>query len=233
MNMLRILSFLIMLFPLFLLAQETGTASYYADKFQGKATASGELYDKNAYTAAHRTLPFGTKLKITYLKNKKFVVVKVNDRGPFNDSRVVDISRAAAEKLDLVRAGTGQVSVEKISDSLAKVIAPYVFTGENANLATAPAVQDSFFRVYIAKIPKKGFGVQVGAFKETKVLFEKIAFLNEKGYKNVTVHIDNTQTPPIYRAIIGPYPTQKEADIMQKALKKEGFKGLVITLEKL
>lgn len=231
--MLRILFFYVLLFPCFAFTQDIGGASYYADKFQGKATASGELYDKNAYTAAHRTFPFGTKLKVTNLKNKKIVVVKVNDRGPFSNSRIVDISRAAAEKLDLIRAGTGQVSIEKISDSLAKAIAPYLFTPENPSLATAPAAQDSFFRVYVAKIPKKGFGIQLGAFKDTKTLFEKIAFLNEKDYKNVTVHIDNTQTPPLYRVIIGPYTTQKEADAIQKSLKKEGFKGLVITLEKL
>ncbi len=230
--MLRILFLFCLFAPCLLFAQETGGVSYYADKFQGKATSSGELYDKNAYTAAHRTLPFGTKLKVTNLKNKKVVVVKVNDRGPFSRNRVIDVSRVAAEKLDLVRAGTGEVSIEKISDSLAKVIAPYLFSKE-VPLPVPVVAQDSFFRIYTTKIPKKGFGIQLGAFKDVKTMFEKVAFLNEKGYKNVTVHINTAETPPVYRIIIGPYPAQVEAEAMQAALKKEGFKGIVITLEKL
>lgn len=227
--MLRILFFYCLMIPFIALAQDiTGGVSYYADKYQGKPTSSGELYDMAAYTAAHRTYPFGTKLKVTNLKNKKYVVVKVNDRGPYSTSRIIDVSRIAAEKLDILWAGTGQVSIEKISDSVARIIAPYVFAKE-----TTPIVSDSLFRVYIAKIPKKGYGVQLGAFKEVKTMFDKIAILNEKGYKNVTVQINTTQIPPMYRVIIGPYSELTEAETNQKALTKDGFKGIVVTLEKL
>lgn len=95
-------------------AQEYGIASYYADDFQGKETASGEKYDKNKLTGAHKTLEYGTVIKVTRLDNKKSVQVRINDRGPFIKGRVVEVSKRAAESLDLVTAGTTQVKVEVV-----------------------------------------------------------------------------------------------------------------------
>jgi len=93
---------------------QEGEASYYANKFQGKKTASGELYDKKALTAAHRKLAFGTKVKVTYLKNGKSVVVKINDRGPYAKSRLIDLSHAAAQKIEMLDDGHGKVKLEVI-----------------------------------------------------------------------------------------------------------------------
>lgn len=90
----------------------TGLASYYADSLDGGATASGEPYDKNALTAAHRTLEFGTKVQVTYLKNGKSVEVTINDRGPHVDERIIDLSGAAASKLGLIDAGIGEVRID-------------------------------------------------------------------------------------------------------------------------
>jgi rare lipoprotein A len=90
----------------------TGTASYYADKFHGKKTASGEMFDQEDYTAAHRTLPFGTKVLVTNLENNKSVVVRINDRGPFKKSRLIDVSRAAAEELDMIKTGVVEVEIK-------------------------------------------------------------------------------------------------------------------------
>lgn len=92
---------------------EEGIASYYADSLDGNPTASGESYNKNAMTAAHRTLPFGTKVKVTNLSNHKSVVVRINDRGPHIENRIIDISGAAAEKLGLLDSGTTRVRIEK------------------------------------------------------------------------------------------------------------------------
>ena len=92
---------------------EEGIASYYADSLDGNPTASGEPYDKNAMTAAHRTLPFGTMVEVTNLSNDKSVVVRINDRGPHTKNRIIDVSRAAAEKLDILDSGTTKVRVEK------------------------------------------------------------------------------------------------------------------------
>ena len=86
-----------------------GVASYYS---WGARTASGEKYDPRQLTAAHRTLPFGTRLRVTDLKNGRSVVVRINDRGPFVRGRIVDVSYAAARQLDLTNSGTGKVKVE-------------------------------------------------------------------------------------------------------------------------
>jgi rare lipoprotein A len=92
---------------------ETGIASFYSDALQGKAVTSGEKYDKNALTAAHRKLPLGTMVKVTNLKNNKTVVVKINDRGPHGSSeRIIDLSRRAAQELDMIQDGKAHVKVE-------------------------------------------------------------------------------------------------------------------------
>ena len=106
---------ILMLFPLLLSAQgdvSYGGASMYADAYHGRPTASGEPYDKNKLTGAHKTLPFGTIVKVTRLDNKKSIEVRINDRGPFIKGRVIDLSRKAAEKLDMVKAGVVEVKVE-------------------------------------------------------------------------------------------------------------------------
>jgi rare lipoprotein A len=97
--------------------EQFGKVGYYADSFQGKKTANGERYDKDALTCAHKSLPFGTKLRVTRLDNKKSVVVRVNDRGPFTEGYVVDLSRAAARQVDLIKAGVARCKIEVIEDS--------------------------------------------------------------------------------------------------------------------
>ncbi|HPD33752.1 MAG TPA: septal ring lytic transglycosylase RlpA family protein [Candidatus Kapabacteria bacterium] len=91
-----------------------GWASYYSDDFQNRKTASGEAYDKNKLTAAHRDLPFGTKLKVTNLKNNKSVIVIVNDRGPFVSGRILDLSYRAAKEIDMIADGIAEVEIEVI-----------------------------------------------------------------------------------------------------------------------
>jgi rare lipoprotein A len=93
-------------------SSETGMASFYNDKFEGKTTASGEVFSQSKLTAAHRTLPFKTKIKVTNLANKKSVVVTVNDRGPFVKDRIIDLSKKAATKLDFIDKGVAKVRLE-------------------------------------------------------------------------------------------------------------------------
>lgn len=95
----------------------TGKASYYADKFIGKPTASGEPYKATELTAAHCTLPFGTKIKVTNIKNKKSVVVRVNDRGPQIKGRIIDVSRKAAEELGIIQQGIATVTIEVLTEN--------------------------------------------------------------------------------------------------------------------
>ena len=95
---------------------QTGLASYYNDKFEGKLTASGETYDATKMTAAHPTLPFGTRIRVTNVKNKKSVNVRVNDRGPFIKGRIVDLSKAAAIQLGFLNHGIAKVKLEVIKE---------------------------------------------------------------------------------------------------------------------
>ncbi|MGH8381537.1 septal ring lytic transglycosylase RlpA family protein [Pseudomonas sp.] len=95
---------------------KSGTASYYGSRHHGKRTASGEPFNQNAMTAAHRSLPFGTRVQVTNLNNDRSVVVRINDRGPHTRGRLIDLSRAAAEKLGMIRSGTARVRVQSLSD---------------------------------------------------------------------------------------------------------------------
>jgi rare lipoprotein A len=97
---------------------ETGIASYYGREHAGHRTASGSRYDPGRLTAAHRTLPFGTRVRVTNLGNGRSVVVTVTDRGPFRRGRIIDVSARAARALDFVRAGTARVRVEVVGDEI-------------------------------------------------------------------------------------------------------------------
>jgi rare lipoprotein A len=94
---------------------QAGTASYYHDRFHGRRTASGTRYNKNALSAAHKTLPLGSKVKVTDSRTGRSVVVKINDRGPFVKGRVIDLSRAAAREIGLTKKGLAKVKVEVLS----------------------------------------------------------------------------------------------------------------------
>ena len=95
---------------------QTGTASYYGARHHGKRTASGEPFDQHGLTAAHRQLPFGTRVLVTNLSNNKSVVVRINDRGPHTRGRLIDLSRQAAEQLGMLRSGTAKVRVQGMND---------------------------------------------------------------------------------------------------------------------
>lgn len=93
---------------------QEGIASYYGDQFDGNPTASGEIFDQEALTAAHRTLDFGTRVRVTNQDNGLSVEVRINDRGPFVDGRIIDLSRRAAEEIDMIQAGIVPVRIEVI-----------------------------------------------------------------------------------------------------------------------
>ena len=92
----------------------SGPASWYGPGFHGRTTANGETFDQNALTAAHRTLPFGTQVRVTYEGTGESVVVRINDRGPFHGNRVIDLSKEAAEEIGLLSSGVGQVRLEVV-----------------------------------------------------------------------------------------------------------------------
>jgi len=151
-NFLFLAILFLLVFPFQLQAQGTdvfrqeGIASWYGREFDGRPTASGEIFDASQMTAAHPSLPFGTMLVVTNQHNKKSVTVRVNDRGPFVPARIIDVSRAAAEKLDMIVTGTAPVTVEsldKITVStpvLGTQMAPSVISSPSAVPVTAPVI---------------------------------------------------------------------------------------------
>lgn len=100
------------------LEKQSGTASFYGKRFHGRTTANGEAFDMNKMTAAHRTLPFGTIVKVTRPDNGRFIFVRINDRGPFYRNRIIDLSRKAAEKLGIIRRGHQKVVMEVMEDGV-------------------------------------------------------------------------------------------------------------------
>ncbi len=93
--------------------QQMGKASWYGEKFHGRKTANGESFNMNAMTAAHRTLPFGTKVEVTDLDSGKKVIVRINDRGPYSGGRIIDLSKKAASKLGIIKKGVARVHIKK------------------------------------------------------------------------------------------------------------------------
>ena len=99
---------------------QVGVASYYAGTWHGRRTASGERFDMHELTAAHRTLPFGTRVRVTNLNNGREVIVRINDRGPWKKKRVIDVSYAAARKLGMIGPGTAKVRLDIVAESAAR-----------------------------------------------------------------------------------------------------------------
>jgi rare lipoprotein A len=123
---------------------EVGIASWYGPTFHGKSTANGETYNQNELTAAHKTLPFNTVVKVTNLDNGKSVTVRINDRGPYAGNRVIDLSRAAAAEIDMIGPGTAQVRLELVSSEvpIGRQIEPEMFTVQLASYTERRQAED-------------------------------------------------------------------------------------------
>jgi len=194
---------------------QTGKASFYADSFEGSPTASGEKYKASKFTAAHRTLPFGTVLKVTNLANNESVEVTVNDRGPFVEGRVIDVSKAAAEKLGFFNQGVANVRIEVVDAGNGKgktqpVVVEHVAVEER-----------EFYDFDIAKISPTGFGVQLGTYQELANLFRITDNLKNKYKKKVTVQVKVVNGVKYYSLILGPFSTQPKAENFLEGLKKQ------------
>ena len=139
---------------------QTGKASYYADKFEGSPTASGEKYRGTRMTAAHKTLPFGTKIKVTNLANNESVILEVNDRGPFVEGRILDVSKAAAEKLGFFNQGIADIKIEVVNPGDGK--------GDVLPVMQEHVTVDDreVYEMKISRVDPKGFGVQLGTYQE-------------------------------------------------------------------
>ncbi|MDH5767126.1 MAG: septal ring lytic transglycosylase RlpA family protein [Gammaproteobacteria bacterium] len=167
---------------------QKGEASWYGTKFHGRKTSSGEEYDMYAMTAAHKTLPLPTYVEVRNLENEKKVIVKVNDRGPFHDGRIIDLSYAAATKLGITGTGTGPVEIRTINTS-------------GLDLSTASSEAVSTTDAGNSKIH-----VQVAAFTGEQQAEKMATDLRDKRFKSVRVYVAQLDGQKFYRVRIGPIP---------------------------
>lgn len=182
---------------------EQGYASWYGNKFHGHLTSNGERYDMFAMSAAHKNLPLPSYVKVTNLENNKQVIVRVNDRGPFHEGRVIDLSYAAADKLDIVKSGTAKVEVELIHFSEAQ--------SDHKN---------DFLNGY--------FYVQYLATSNA----EKAKKLGRSLSKRYQVEYSTKKGKQNYRLRLGPLSSDKEAEKLLNKLQKEYPNAFIIHRKK-
>ena len=183
--------------------QQRGVASWYGTKFHGQLTSSHEKYNMHAMTAAHKSLPLPSYVRVRNLRNGKSVIVRVNDRGPFVDNRLIDLSYAAALKLDMITAGTSLVEVTAISfDDPPVQPAPSVIVEERSEEPATEAAEEQDPAEYIF--------VQVGAFGDPENARRRFSLLRDVGLDRTFVYEDRNTSPALYRVRIGPI-----ADVLQ------------------
>ncbi|WP_288007562.1 septal ring lytic transglycosylase RlpA family protein [Thermonema sp.] len=204
-----------------------GMASYYADKFNGRKTASGEIFDNSRMTAAHRTLPFGTYVKVTNLANGKSVVVRINDRGPYAHGRIIDLTKAAAIQLDMVRTGTAKVLVEEVAapePTDSEVPAVPVGAEESAPVAQKFKTGHTYSMWGTERFPK-GVGLQVGSYRDVENAIDQCrTLIKEGGLEEVYIQV-GWSGGRIYRVIVGAYPTREEALLLLPRIRALGMDG--------
>ncbi|HUW04906.1 MAG TPA: septal ring lytic transglycosylase RlpA family protein [Williamwhitmania sp.] len=190
---------------------QEGNASYYGSGFHGKRTASGEVFSKNKLTAAHPTLEFGTLVKVTNLTNGKSVVVRINDRGPFSKNRIIDLSEAAAKRLDMVDAGTAMVRVETVTQQ----------PTDTTTKATPSGEGYEFFDVEVTPAKHTGWAVQIGSFGEAANFIRLADHVKQRYNQHLLVQVVTVKERQVYRVLVGELPTEEKAKELLLALKRE------------
>ena len=204
--------------------QQQGIASWYGKKFHGRPTASGERYDMYAMTAAHKSLPLPTYVEVTNLANNRRIIVRVNDRGPFIDGRIIDLSYAAAQKLDMVRDGTVNVLVRAIgaeaagksgadSGVAAKIVAP-----DNSSASANTHAQQQIF-------------IQLGAFAERANAEQLLNRLVRSRFAGVHIVTTEQADNVLHRVRIGPLATMTLADHTLIELQRLGIQNYKMVIE--
>ena len=182
--------------------QERGVASWYGKKFHGRLTSSQEPYDMYGMTAAHKTLPLPTYVRVRNLRNNRSVVVRVNDRGPFIANRIIDLSYSAAQKLGMIRDGTSLVEVTALSfdEPPPRAVDVPTRASSPAPPADVPATPQRE-----PQHPKDHeVYVQVGAFGDVDNARRRYRLIKNNGIADAFVHKDESQSPTLYRIRIGP-----------------------------
>ena len=195
--------------------RERGVASWYGKKFHGNLTSNREVYNMYAMTAAHKTLPLPTYVHVRNLRNDKSIVVRVNDRGPFVHNRIIDLSYAAALKLDMVGDGTSLVEVTAYNFEQAGGDRPLRRTSApQAAIVSAPAAPtETTHRIF----------VQVGAFGDRSNAARRLAVLEQAGIGKAFIHEEAASGQPLYRVRIGPVVDVVQYDVLVEELENIGI----------
>jgi rare lipoprotein A len=208
--------------------RERGVASWYGTKFHGHRTSSGETYDMYRMSAAHKTLPLPTYAQVTNLNNGKSVVVKINDRGPFHDNRLIDLSYAAAARLDILGKGTGLVEVTAIDPAHWRTPAPTPAHEPKPRIAPSRPKVDK--RAIVASVQPQpplsepSLYLQVGAFLDrsnAERLQSRLSGIQLPG--TLQISESNTDNKPIYRVRVGPLASVEMADRLSGLLVEHGI----------
>ena len=206
---------------------QTGKASFYADKFEGTPTASGEKYRHSKLTAAHKTLPFGTRVRVTNLDNNESVEVVINDRGPYVENRIIDLSKSAAEKLGFVNQGLADIRLEVIDAGDGKTSDP-IKTVDHVLVE-----EREFYDFEISRLNPKGFGVQIGTYQELVNLMRLSDNLKNSYKKQVTVQVKILNGVKYYGLILGQFATRPKAEIFRVELQKKFPDAFIIEYNRL
>ena len=193
--------------------QQRGIASWYGEKFHGKKTSSGEIYNMYAISAAHKTLPLGTYVNVRNLNNGSEVTVRINDRGPFVKGRIIDLSYSAAKKIGIVTSGTGPVVIVALGSD----------KPQRAKSKEQPEYQPVDYY-------KGNFTFQIGAFSDKQNalrLKEKL----DQTYKNAHVTEYDNGLEILYRVRVGKASSLEQAVEYEKTLIQNGFKDVFIVAE--
>lgn len=203
-----------------------GTASWYGKKFHGHKTSNGETYDMYAFSAAHKSLPLPTYLKVTNLDNQRSVIVRVNDRGPFHGDRLIDLSYAAAARLDYHKKGLARVRIEAISPAQGQTYqAPSNVVAEPTTLTKSVPAEASTAPAKVAstEAPTVNFShLQVGAFSVEASASQLKTRLFELFDTQIRV-TTNKQSDGLFKVLVGPFESDNELIQWQKKLQEEGF----------
>lgn len=221
---------------------QEGKASFYADKFEGRTTASGERYSHKKATCAHLTLPFGTLVRITNIANNASAVARVNDRGPFAANRIIDVSKSVAERLGFVNAGVTDVRIETISADAAAADQPVAPVTAGRTVEPKPVAQPAsqaparptasataaakpsalpmstddgdavLYDITAKRVEPTGFAVQIASYRDQASVIQHASEVQEQLGERVRIQAAMLNGDRVYRLMVGSFGSRKEAE---------------------